>query len=74
MAAVDYFLKIEGIAGESADYAGSIPSTNLKVTGVNVFSAGDFMGAPGTEQIVFRDRGLGIAQAGDEATQRPCFQ
>jgi nitrite reductase (NADH) large subunit len=48
------------LAGESADYAGSIPSTNLKVTGVNVFSAGDFMGAPGTEQIVFRDRGLGI--------------
>ncbi len=41
-------------------YAGSIPATNLKVTGVNVFSAGDFMGAAGTEQIVFRDRGLGI--------------
>jgi nitrite reductase (NADH) large subunit len=48
------------LAGECADYAGSIPSTNLKVTGVNVFSAGDFMGAPGTEQIVLRDRGLGI--------------
>jgi nitrite reductase (NADH) large subunit len=48
------------LAGESADYAGSIPSTNLKVTGVNVFSAGDFLGAAGTEQIVFRDRGLGI--------------
>jgi nitrite reductase (NADH) large subunit len=48
------------LAGESANYAGSIPSTNLKVTGVNVFSAGDFMGAPGTEQILFRDRGLGI--------------
>ena len=25
-----------------------------------MFSAGDFMGAPGTEQILFRDRGLGI--------------
>ena len=44
----------------SAGYTGSIPATNLKVTGVNVFSAGDFMGAAGTEQIVFRDRGLGI--------------
>jgi len=33
--------------------------TNLKVTGVNVFSAGDFLGAPGTEQIEFSDPGLG---------------
>jgi nitrite reductase (NADH) large subunit len=44
----------------NAGYAGSTPATNLKVTGVNVFSAGDFLGAPGTEQIVFRDRGLNI--------------
>jgi nitrite reductase (NADH) large subunit len=43
-----------------ANYAGSIPATNLKVTGVNVFSAGDFLGGAGTELIVFRDRGLGI--------------
>ena len=28
--------------------------------GVNVFSTGDFLGAPGTEQIYLRDRGLGI--------------
>jgi nitrite reductase [NAD(P)H] large subunit len=33
--------------------------TNLKVTGVNVFSAGDFLGAPGAEQIKFSDPGLG---------------
>ena len=32
----------------------------LKVSGVNVFSAGDFIGAPGTEQLVFSDVGLGI--------------
>ncbi len=32
--------------------------TNLKVSGVNVFSAGDFLGGPGTEQIVFSDPGL----------------
>jgi nitrite reductase (NADH) large subunit len=43
-----------------ANYKGSIPATNLKVTGVNVFSAGDFLGAPGTEQILLRDPGLGI--------------
>ena len=50
----------ETLTGGSAHYAGSVPATNLKVTGVSVFSAGDFMGAPGTEQILLRDRGLGI--------------
>ena len=35
----------------------SVWSENL--SGVSVFSAGDFMGAPGTEQIVFSDPGLG---------------
>jgi nitrite reductase (NADH) large subunit len=34
-------------------------ATNLKVSGVNVFSAGDFLGAAGTEQIVMSDAGLG---------------
>ena len=48
------------LSGGDATYAGSIPATNLKVTGVNVFSTGDFLGAPGTEQIYLRDRGLGI--------------
>ncbi len=33
--------------------------TNLKVTGVNVFSAGDFVGAAGTEQIKYSDPGRG---------------
>jgi nitrite reductase (NADH) large subunit len=33
--------------------------TNLKVSGVNVFSAGDFLGARGTERIEFSDPGLG---------------
>lgn len=41
-------------------YACSIAATNLKVTGVNVFSAGEYIGATGTEQIIFRDRGLNI--------------
>jgi nitrite reductase (NADH) large subunit len=37
-------------------YAGSVPATNLKVSGVPVFSAGDFEGA-GAEHIVVRDDG-----------------
>ncbi len=45
------------LAGRPASYEGSLLSTNLKVSGVNVFSAGDFLGAPGTEPIVLRDPG-----------------
>ncbi len=37
---------------------GSVLATNLKVSGVRVFSAGDFLGAPGTEAIVLSDPGL----------------
>jgi nitrite reductase (NADH) large subunit len=48
------------LGGGGASYRGSIPATNLKVTGVNVFSAGDFIGGTGTEQVLFRDPGLGI--------------
>jgi nitrite reductase (NADH) large subunit len=33
-------------------------ATNLKVSGVRVFSAGDFIGAPGTEALVLSDPGL----------------
>jgi nitrite reductase (NADH) large subunit len=47
------------LAGEKTAYPGSVLSTNLKVSGVNVFSAGDFLGAPGTEQIVLSDPGFG---------------
>ncbi|HYD16252.1 MAG TPA: FAD-dependent oxidoreductase, partial [Hyphomicrobium sp.] len=45
------------LAGKSASYEGSLLSTNLKVSGVNVFSAGDFIGAPGSEPIVLTDPG-----------------
>ena len=48
------------LSGGAAHYTGSIPATNLKVTGVSVFSAGDFSGGAGTEQILLRDPGLGI--------------
>jgi nitrite reductase (NADH) large subunit len=47
------------LSGKNADYSGSIQATNLKVSGVHVFSAGDFVGGPGTEQIVLTDPGLG---------------
>ncbi|MDI4232824.1 MULTISPECIES: FAD-dependent oxidoreductase [unclassified Bradyrhizobium] len=43
------------LAGQDVAYAGSIVATNLKVSGVSVFSAGDFMGAEGSESIVFSD-------------------
>jgi nitrite reductase (NADH) large subunit len=43
------------LAGSGASYAGSVMSTNLKVSGVSVFSAGDFIGADGSEQIVLSD-------------------
>ena len=43
------------LAGASAAYSGSVVATNLKVSGVSVFSAGDFMGAEGSEAIVLSD-------------------
>jgi len=36
-------------------YTGSQVSTKLKVTGIDLFSAGDFMGGEGTEEIVLSD-------------------
>ena len=38
---------------------GSQTSTKLKVTGIDLFSAGDFMGGAGTEEIVMSDPGAG---------------
>jgi nitrite reductase (NADH) large subunit len=43
------------LAGGSASYGGSVLSTNLKVSGVSVFSAGDFMGGQGCEAILLSD-------------------
>ncbi|ACO78525.1 Assimilatory Nitrite reductase,large subunit; NasA [Azotobacter vinelandii CA] len=39
----------------NARYEGSVTSTKLKVTGIDLFSAGDFMGGEGTETITFSD-------------------
>ena len=41
-------------------YTGSQTSTKLKVTGIDLFSAGDFSGGAGTEQIVMSDPKAGI--------------
>ncbi len=41
-------------------YTGSVTSTKLKVTGIDLFSAGDFMGGNGTEEIVLNDTAGGV--------------
>jgi len=41
-------------------YSGSISSTQLKVTGIDLFSAGDFLGGPLSEALVLRDPKRGI--------------
>jgi nitrite reductase (NADH) large subunit len=45
---------------ETAAYGGSMLSTRLKVSGVDVFSAGNFAGGEGCQDIVFRDAGRGV--------------
>ncbi len=41
-------------------YEGSVTSTKLKVTGIDLFSAGDFMGSEGTELITLSDPAGGV--------------
>jgi nitrite reductase (NADH) large subunit len=41
-------------------YTGSLTSTKLKVTGIDLFSAGDFMGGEGAEEIVMSDPSGGV--------------
>jgi nitrite reductase (NADH) large subunit len=49
------------LAGGDVVYPGSVLATNLKVSGVNVFSAGDFLGATGgADEIVLSDPGVGV--------------
>lgn len=49
------------LAGDtSACYCGSEISTKLKVTGIDLFSAGDFMGDDGTETLLLDDAGSGV--------------
>jgi len=43
------------LAAREVNYQGSVVATNLKVSGVSVFSAGDFLGSDGSESILLSD-------------------
>lgn len=43
------------LVDESAAYLGSVVSTKLKVTGINLFSAGDFHETEETQSLVYQD-------------------
>jgi nitrite reductase (NADH) large subunit len=43
-----------------ATYKGSLTSTKLKVTGIDLFSAGDFSGGKDTEEILVKDARAGV--------------
>lgn len=48
------------LSGRDAAYQGSVVATNLKVSGVSVFSAGDFVGGEASESILLSDVRRGI--------------
>ena len=48
------------LTGDPSGYEGSVTSTKLKVSGIDLFSAGDFSGSDGSEDIVMRDAARGI--------------
>ena len=48
------------LLGEESAFRPVQTATKLKVTGCDLFSAGDFADGPGREDIVFRDPGRGI--------------
>jgi nitrite reductase (NADH) large subunit len=48
------------LAAEAAAYRGSVTATKLKVTGIKLYSAGDFADAKDREEIVLRDASRGI--------------
>ncbi|MGK6319153.1 nitrite reductase large subunit NirB [Sphingomonas sp. DT-204] len=50
----------DGLVGKPSGYRGSVTSTKLKVSGIDVFSAGDFAGGDGAEDIVLRDASRGV--------------
>jgi len=50
----------DGLTNQPSGYAGSVTSTKLKVSGIDVFSAGDFSGGDGAEDIVLRDAARGV--------------
>ena len=50
----------DGLTDRHTGYRGSVTSTKLKVAGLDVFSAGDFSGGEGCEDIVLRDASRGV--------------
>lgn len=50
----------DGLVEQHTGYRGSVTSTKLKVSGIDVFSAGDFSGGDGCEDIVLRDASRGV--------------
>jgi len=50
----------DGLVAQPSGYRGSVTSTKLKVSGIDVFSAGDFAGGDGAEDIVLRDASRGV--------------
>ena len=50
----------DGLVSAPTGYTGSVTSTKLKVSGIDVFSAGDFSGGEGCEDIVLRDASRGV--------------
>ena len=50
----------DGLVDQHSGYKGSVTSTKLKVSGIDVFSAGDFAGGAGAEDIVLRDASRGV--------------
>jgi len=50
----------DAATGQPSGYTGSVTSTKLKVSGIDLFSAGDFSGGDGAEDIVMRDEARGI--------------
>ena len=50
----------DAATGTPSGYEGSVTSTKLKVSGIDLFSAGDFSGGEGCEDIVMRDAARGL--------------
>ncbi|TBW38279.1 NAD(P)/FAD-dependent oxidoreductase [Siculibacillus lacustris] len=48
------------LAGDGAAYTGSVTATKLKVTGIDLFSAGDFSEGDDRDEIVLRDPARGV--------------
>jgi nitrite reductase (NADH) large subunit len=50
----------DALTGAPAGFTGSVTATRLKVSGIDLFSAGDFSGGDGAEDVVMRDAARGL--------------